>query len=98
MIKILILSIGVPVAVLLLAFLIFLLIVRNKNPKVSLENITGLTCAVVERIDNFAGSGIVKVKGQMWAARSVDDEDVFEPGEKLSVVAIEGVRLVCKRK
>ena len=66
--------------------------------EVNIENVIGLSCKVCERIDNYAGSGLVIVRGQEWAARSVSDDDVYEQGDKLSVVAIEGARLICKRK
>ena len=59
------------------------------------DNIVGKRCVVVERIDNFAGCGQVKVNGQGWSARSAYDEDCFDVGEVLSIVAVEGVRLVC---
>ena len=64
---------------------------REFNP----ENIVGKKCLVTERIDNFAGCGQVKVNGQSWSARSAYDDDCFEVGEMLSIVAIEGVRLIC---
>ena len=64
---------------------------REFNP----DNIVGKRCVVVERIDNLAGCGQVKVNGQSWAARSAYDEDTFAVGDTLSIVAIEGVRLVC---
>lgn len=64
---------------------------REFNP----DNIVGKRCVVTEQINNFAGCGQVKVNGQSWAARAAYDEDTFEVGDVLSVVAIEGVRLVC---
>ncbi len=72
-----------------------------KNKKIQegigLDSIIGERCTVIETIDNYAGCGLVKVKGQQWSARGVDDDDIFEIGEKLSVVAIEGVKLICKK-
>ena len=59
------------------------------------DTIVGKRCVVVELIDNFAGCGQVKVNGQGWSARAAYDEDVFDVGETLSIVAIEGARLVC---
>lgn len=59
------------------------------------ETIVGKRCVVVERIDNYAGCGQVRVNGQGWSARAAYDEDCFEIGDTLSIVAIEGVRLVC---
>lgn len=64
---------------------------REFNP----ENIVGKRCVVTETVDNYAGCGQVKVNGQNWSARAAYDEDRFEIGDVLNVVAIEGVRLVC---
>ena len=54
-------------------------------------------CVVTETIDNFAGCGQVKVNGQSWSARGTYDDDVFEVGETLKIVAVEGVRLICNK-
>ena len=59
------------------------------------DNIVGKKCIVAETVDNNAGCGQVKVNGQNWSARAAYDEDRFEIGEVLNIVAIEGVRLVC---
>ena len=69
----------------------------TKKSGVRLEDIVGERCVVTEKIDNFAGCGIVKVAGQFWAARGAHEDDVFEIGETLDIVAIEGVKLICKR-
>ena len=65
--------------------------------KTNIEAIIGEKCVVTEKIDNFAGVGQVKIKGQIWSARGVEENAVFEPGEILSIVAIEGVKLICKK-
>ena len=71
---------------------------KNKTDgEINLESIVGSKCVVIEKVDNFAGSGLVKVNGTMWAARGAFDDDVFEVGEALRVVAIEGVKLICKK-
>lgn len=69
----------------------------GEGTKTNIEAIIGEKCIVTERIDNFAGVGQAKVKGQLWSARGVEDDDVFEPGEILNIVAIEGVKLICKK-
>ena len=69
----------------------------SDTTKTNIEAIIGERCIVTERIDNFAGVGQAKVKGQLWSARGVEDDDVFEPGEILNIVAIEGVKLICKK-
>ena len=69
----------------------------NKDTKTNIDAIIGEKCVVSEKIDNFAGCGLVRVKGQFWSARGVNENDVYEVGEVLSVVAIEGVKLICKK-
>ncbi len=65
--------------------------------KTNIDSIIGEKCVVTERIDNFAGCGQVKVHGQAWSARGCNDDDEFEEGEVLRIVAIEGVKLICKK-
>ena len=69
----------------------------SKIQSISLDDIVGERCTVTETVDNYAGCGLVKVKGTEWSARSVNDDDVFEIGESLRVVAIEGVKLICNK-
>lgn len=63
----------------------------------SLETIVGERAVVVERIDNFAGCGQVKIGGMYFSARGTEENDSFEVGEVLQIVAIEGVKLVCRK-
>ena len=70
---------------------------QSHSTKTNIDAIVGERCIVTEKIDNFAGCGQAKVKGQIWSARGVGEDDVFEPGESLTVVAIEGVKLICKK-
>ena len=65
--------------------------------KTNIDAIIGEKCIVTESIDNFAGRGQVKVKGQIWSARSVSEDITFTEGEILFVVAIEGVKLIVKK-
>ena len=76
----------------------FLALFQKKNgqeKEFTPDNIVGKKCIVTETIDNFAGCGQVKVNGQGWSARAARDEDIFEVGDSLTIVAIEGVRLIC---
>ena len=68
-----------------------------KKTPTNVEAVVGEKCVVLERIDNYAGCGQAKVRGQIWSARSIDDEECFEEGEILRVVAVEGVKLICKK-
>ena len=69
----------------------------NQDKELSPAGIVGKKCVVIEKIDTFAGCGQVKVNGQSWSARGTFDDDIFESGETLRIVAIEGVKAVCKK-
>ena len=68
----------------------------NKT-SLTLDEIVGNKCKVIQTIDNYIGGGLIKVGSSIWAARAVDDNDIYEVGEKLEIVAVEGVKLICKK-
>ena len=70
---------------------------ENDGEATDLDAIIGEKCVVTEKIDNIAGNGQAKIRGQLWAARAMIESETFEVGEIATVVAIEGVRLVCKK-
>ena len=45
---------------------------------------------VLERIANDEGVGCVKIDGEVWTARSYDEHEVIDAGEKVEVVEIRG--------
>ena len=45
---------------------------------------------VLERIANAEGVGCVKIDGEVWTARSYDEGQVFDAGERVEVVEIRG--------
>ncbi len=71
---------------------------RSGIVKTNIDAIIGERCVVTEKIDNYVGCGQVKIKGQIWSARGVGQDDVFDVGEVLHVVAIEGVKVICKKQ
>ncbi len=81
------------------ALIVFLLLRRPKFAGVSengAEKLIGLTGTVTESVDTDAGTGLVEVEGQEWAARSVYADDIYEVGQYVTIVAIEGVKLIVK--
>lgn len=61
------------------------------------DAVIGETALITEDVCNIENTGLVKVRGQIWSARSASGEDL-RAGELVTVVAIEGVRLICKKK
>jgi membrane protein implicated in regulation of membrane protease activity len=52
------------------------------------DALLGAHALVLERVDQ--DSGQVKIRGEVWTARSYDDDDVFEPGARVQVIKIDG--------
>ena len=53
-------------------------------------SLVGKSATVVERIANQEGVGCVKIDGEVWTARSYDDDEVIEAGSRVQVVEIKG--------
>lgn len=52
----------------------------------------GKTALVLERVEHHGGQ--IKLNGEVWTARSLTDGDVFEPGEQVTVMHIDGATAV----
>src|SRR3954465_2463633 len=52
--------------------------------------LVGRTAVVLERIDNDAGVGRVRLDGEIWTARTYDEDRVIEPGGPVRVMEIRG--------
>jgi membrane protein implicated in regulation of membrane protease activity len=52
--------------------------------------LVGRTGMVLERIANDEGVGCVRIDGEVWTARSYDDDDVIEAGKRVQVIEIRG--------
>ena len=70
---------------------------RCKKYATNIDAIIGERAIVVEKIENIAGAGQVKVRGQCWSARTTDDDVTYEEGDIVTVIAVEGVKLICKK-
>jgi membrane protein implicated in regulation of membrane protease activity len=57
-----------------------------------IEALEGKSALVLDRVAHDAGQ--VKLDGQVWTARPFNDGDVYEPGESVTVVHIEGATAV----
>ena len=52
--------------------------------------LVGSHAMVVERIANDEGVGCVRLDGEVWTARSYDEDQIFEPGTRVHVMEIRG--------
>ena len=102
-IKNLMTQIIVFVFVSLVSFLIFKIsfnkkIKRFKKGKTNITSLIGERCLVIEDISNINVKGLVNLKGSIWSARSIDENDNIEAGTIVVVESIEGVKLICSRE
>jgi membrane protein implicated in regulation of membrane protease activity len=88
-------------AVFLVVSVLLLLLVRPplkrrltpaKAPLLGIEALQGKTALVLERVARDAGQ--VKLDGQVWSARPLNEADVYEPGEPVTVIQIDGATAV----
>ena len=61
------------------------------------DALIGMQAVVIEPIDNLHAKGQVRVRGQVWTARSSDGDVTFEEGQTVNIVKIEGVKLICSQ-
>lgn len=52
--------------------------------------LVGRDATVLERIANSEGVGCVKIDGEVWTARSYDEDEVIDAGERVQVIEIRG--------
>lgn len=48
----------------------------------------GAPAVVIERVDRDGGT--VKLSGEVWSARTYDEDEVLEPGARVQVIQIDG--------
>ena len=68
--------------------------VDSRSVATNADRSIGRAAVVTERIDNLAATGAVKLDGVVWTARSTDDAVAIEAGERVTVRAIDGVKLI----
>ena len=50
--------------------------------------LVGARAEVIERVDGRGGQ--VKIGGEIWTARTYDEDEVIEPGKRVEVMKIDG--------
>jgi len=71
--------------------------VNAKVQPTNADMVIGKEGVVLEDIDNVLGTGAVSAEGKVWTARSEDDAVSIKKGERVSVLRIEGVKLIVRK-
>ena len=70
--------------------------VNSRATPTNADMLIGKECVVTEAIDNVLGTGAVTVGGKVWTARTEEPDGKAETGKVMTVVRIEGVKLIVK--
>ena len=70
--------------------------VNSRTTPTNADMLIGQECVVTEAIDNVLGLGAVTVGGKIWTARTENADTVAQVGQTMTVVRIEGVKLIVK--
>ena len=70
--------------------------VNSRTIKTNVDSLIGQIGLVTQDIDNLNAKGQVKVRGQIWTARSISDEVKLHEGQKVSIESISGVKVIVK--
>ena len=70
----------------------------GRREKTNVEALIGKTAVVTEEINNVYSRGSARLGANEWTARAENEQDVIAPGELVTVIAIEGVKLICRKK
>lgn len=96
----------VQILVFLIVSLVMVLVTRpladkylnQSREKTNIDAIAGKTAVVTEDIDNLQAVGEVRLAGQDWMARSVDDSIRLAKGTQVVVKEVRGVKLIVQEK
>lgn len=86
----------VSALLIILSKMIFKNVLKVRPTPTNADTVIGESAVVTERICNMENKGLVKVRGQIWSAKSADGADI-EQGDIVSVISIEGVKLICRK-
>lgn len=67
-----------------------------KEIKTNAYSIVGKKGIVVSKINNTDGSGQIKIDGEVWSAKSMNDEEI-EKNTEIEITEIDGVKAVVKK-
>ena len=70
---------------------------KGRKLPTNADRYIGQEATVTEKISNELSTGAVRIGGLVWTARTVDNSEA-EEGERVTVEAIEGAKLLVKKE
>lgn len=102
--------IGAPIWLQVIAFLVVSLLLlfftrpiaakyfNRDRSRTNVESLIGRQGVVISEIDNLQGIGQVRIDGQVWSARSVEEGVAVPVGAVVVIESISGVKLMVREK
>ena len=69
---------------------------KSDNTITNANAIIGKKALVIKQINSIKGTGQIKVNGEVWSAKSSDD-NIIEEGEYVTILNINGVKAVVEK-
>lgn len=69
---------------------------KKEKPASGIEQLVGQQAVVVEAIDNRTETGVVKINGQLWTARTENPADTPAPGDHVEILSVAVSKLIVR--
>jgi len=95
-----ILSFAISIVVLLFTFHILvkkILYMSKEEIETNIHALKGKKGIVIQKIDNLQFTGRVKIGGEKWKAKSINDE-IIDKGSPIIVLGVEGNKVLVKKE
>ena len=66
--------------------------------KTNVDSLIGKHAQVLEDISNIQETGLAKINGLDWLARTREEQDVIKKGSVVTIVAIDGAKLIVEEE
>ena len=71
---------------------------NSNREKTNVDSLIGESAVILEKVDNLKETGKAQVRGMEWTVRTEKDEETVEKGEVVTIVKVQGVKLIVKRR
>ncbi len=89
---------GVSLVLLLVTRPLAVRFLKKNKTATNAESLLGEQAVVTCEINNLLGQGTVQVRGMEWTARTLTEDETIEKDAVVSILKIEGVKLIVARK
>lgn len=69
----------------------------SKTEKTNAEGLVGQTALILQEVNNLQETGQAKINGMEWTARAKNNEEIIPAGTAVTVVEIQGVKLIVEK-